>query len=227
MQIENHHHDQRAGEELDELVRQKVVRQLHDGLSQTVSALAMRINFARRMMANDPIAAQEELEKVEDLARDTTREIRNLIFTLRPVPDGETGLTESLELLVKKMDELFSLAIQLEVDENMVSQLTRIDQRIIYAMFEEAVESARKRNGSTSLTLRLNKIDQQVAQLEIEDCIDASKGMEYPFQAAEMDSIQQFCDLINGSVRIINEGTTIQVFFPYPRQPVPGIKPES
>lgn len=226
-QTENLLRERQASEEIDELVRQKVVRQLHDGLSQTVSALAMRINFARRMMAEDPEAAQKELEKVEDLARDTTREIRSLIFTLRPSATDEPGLTESLELLVGKMDELFSLGIQLEIDQNLVSQLTMIDQRIIYVLFEEAVENARKRNGSTSLTLRLTKFDQQVAQLEIEDCIDASKQMVYPFQAMEMDSIQEFCDLINGSVRVIEEGRTIQVFFPYANKTEPGIQPES
>ena len=86
------HQERRVSEEIDELVRQKIVRQLHDGLSQTVSALAMRINFARRMMDQDPIAAQQELEKVEDLARDTTREIRNLIFTLRPSSPGSHGV---------------------------------------------------------------------------------------------------------------------------------------
>jgi two-component system sensor histidine kinase DegS len=217
----------RASEEIDELVRQKIVRQLHDGLSQTVSALAMRTNFARRMMDGDPIAAKKELEKVEDLARDTTKEIRNLIFTLRPAAPGSHGLIESLELLVEKMDELFNLKINLEVDENMVTQLSMIDQRIIYNMVDEAVESARKRNGSTSLTVRLNTIDQQVAQLEIEDCEHDSSKIEYPFQAAEMDSIQEFGELIGGSVRVINEGTKIQVFFPYPRQSENGIQPES
>ena len=221
------HQERRVSEEIDELIRQKIVRQLHDGLSQTVSALAMRINFARRMMDEDPIAAQQELEKVEDLARDTTREIRNLIFTLRPASPGAHGLTESLELLVGKMDELFNLKIKLELDENVVTQLAMIGQRIIYSLVEEAVESARKRNGSTSLTVRLNKFDQQVAQLEIEDSEDVSKKMEFPFQAAEMDSIQEFGELIGGSVRVINEGTIIQVLFPLSDRTWGGIRPES
>ena len=64
--------------EIDYLTRQKVVRQLHDGLTQTVSALAMRINFTRRIMATDPEAASAELEKVEDLTREATKEIRRL-----------------------------------------------------------------------------------------------------------------------------------------------------
>jgi two-component system sensor histidine kinase DegS len=212
--------------EIDDLIRQKVVRQLHDGLSQTVSALAMRVNFARRLMEEDPIAAHKELEKVEGLARDTTREIRSLIFTLRPTSTGSNFLIESLGLLVEKMDELFDLEIDLDMDENLVNQLPIIDQKIIYYLVEEAIGSARKRNGSTHLTLILTKHDTQVAQLMIEDCADTAKKMEFPFQSAEMDNIQEFSELIGGSVGVLGGGPKIQVLFPLSRQPGDGIKPQ-
>ena len=57
--------------ELQDVTHQKLIRELHDGLSQTVSALAMRVNFARRMLDSDREAAIQELVKVEDLARNT------------------------------------------------------------------------------------------------------------------------------------------------------------
>ena len=66
MITEDNHRTADLQKEIGELNRQKVVRQLHDGLTQTVSALAMRINYARRLIAVDPDAAGEELEKVED-----------------------------------------------------------------------------------------------------------------------------------------------------------------
>lgn len=204
----------RVNREVDDLIRQKVVRQLHDGLSQTVSALAMRANFARRMMEEDPLAAQNELEKVELLARDTTREIRNLIFILRPTTVDQNFLTESLSTLIEKMNELFDLTIDLNMDENLIDQLPAIDQRVIYYLVEEAIASARKRNGSTHLTLLMNRYDQQVAQLLIEDHSDASKKMEFPFQAAEMDSLREYGELIRGSVQVLGDGTKIQILFP-------------
>ena len=70
--------------EVQEAERRHLARELHDGLTQTVSALAMRANFARRTLESDPGAALLELEKVEDLARETAREIRHMIFILHP-----------------------------------------------------------------------------------------------------------------------------------------------
>jgi len=213
--------------EIEEFVRQKIVSQLHDGLSQTVSALAMRINFAHRMMNNDPGAAREELEKVEALARDTTREIRHLIFILRPASPDSFKFTEALELLAEKLDELFNLRVELQVNDELVDQLPLVDQNIIYNLVEEAVDSARQRNGFTHLLVRLGKIDLQAAQLEIEHCGDFSEEIEFPFQIAELENIQEFSQLISGSVNVVDEGTKIQILFPLNEQSNLGTLPGS
>lgn len=204
----------RANDQLEDLIRQKVVRQLHDGLSQTVSALAMRVNFARRLMDEDPIAAKNELEKVEHLARDTTREIRNLIFLLRQIPPDSQNLVDMLGLLVEKMEELFDLKIEFEVDSSLVDRLPMRDQMIIYYLVEDAIGNARKRNGSKHLSVHLNQYERQIAQLVIEDSADTLNEKGIPFQAAEMDNLQEFSQLINASVRVLDEGAKIQILFP-------------
>ena len=53
--------------------------------TQSVSAIAMRVNMAQRILQKDPKAAGEELARIEDLARRTTKEIRHMLFTLRPL----------------------------------------------------------------------------------------------------------------------------------------------
>ncbi len=60
----------------------KLAHRLHDGPTQAAAAIAMRVNFARRLMETNPQAALEELDKLEDLARETTREIRKIAKVL-------------------------------------------------------------------------------------------------------------------------------------------------
>ena len=69
--------------------RKKLARDLHDGPTQSV---AMRVNYTRRILAKDTSAAVKELEKIEDLARRTTKEIRHMLFTLRPLVLESQGL---------------------------------------------------------------------------------------------------------------------------------------
>jgi len=63
--------------EVQEEARKKLARDLHDGPTQSVAAMAMRVNLARRMVERDPQAAVAELGKIEELARRTTKEIRH------------------------------------------------------------------------------------------------------------------------------------------------------
>ena len=54
--------------EIQEESRKKLARDLHDGPTQSIAAIAMRVNFARRLMERDPKATLEELYKIEDLS---------------------------------------------------------------------------------------------------------------------------------------------------------------
>jgi signal transduction histidine kinase len=77
--------------EFQEEARKKLARDLHDGPTQSVSAIAMRVSLAKNMLLKDPKAVADELGRIEDLARRTTTEIRHMLFTLRPLA-WESGL---------------------------------------------------------------------------------------------------------------------------------------
>ncbi len=78
--------------EIEEDARKKLARDLHDGPTQSVAAIAMRVNYARTLLQKSPARVPEELEKIETLARSTTKEIRQMLFTLAPVDSGNAGL---------------------------------------------------------------------------------------------------------------------------------------
>jgi two-component system sensor histidine kinase DegS len=222
---ENYLQNPHLSREIENLTRRKVERELHDGLTQTVSALAMRVNYARRLMISDPHAAEKELEKIEDLARESTREIRHMIFILRPMEMESQGLTAALEAMAGKMDTLFNQEIELIINENLVEHLTPNDQQVIYSMVEEAIDSVRKQNGARHVLVRLDRIDNQVVQLEIEDASKRAPREENPFQGQELESIQKFAGLIRGSVSVVNEGMLVRVLFPVTQTDEEGTSP--
>jgi signal transduction histidine kinase len=67
--------------DIQEDARKQLARDLHDGPTQSVAAIAMRVNFARRLIDRDVNKASDELYKIEDLARRATKEIRHMLFT--------------------------------------------------------------------------------------------------------------------------------------------------
>ena len=145
--------------EIEEDARKKLARDLHDGPTQSVAAIAMRINYTRNLLQRDPSRVAEELEKIEELARNTTKEIRQMLFTLRPLVLETQGLKAALETLVQKLhDTEPTLAVHLELDD-LAETLDKNAQGMIFYIVEEAVGNARKHAQASSIWIRTHRLN--------------------------------------------------------------------
>jgi len=210
--------------EVHEEARKKLARDLHDGPTQSVAAMAMRLNITRRMMAKDMNMAVEELDKLEDLAHRTTKEIRHMLFTLRPLILESQGLTAAVQAMADKMMETFSQRVAVEVDERAAEQLEMGKQGVIFYIIEEAVNNARKHAAADLITVRLRQMDAGVILLEI---IDNGVGFDvksitesYDKRASSslgMVNLRERSELVNGLLHLDSapgKGTKVQVYIP-------------
>ncbi len=209
--------------EVHEEARKKLARDLHDGPTQSVAAMAMRINLARRILTKDPKAAAEELVRIEDLAHRTTKEIRHMLFTLRPLILESQGLSAALQAMADKMKETYGQDVSIEVDEWVSSQMEMGKQGVIFYIVEEAVNNARKHASAANIWVRLKQVEDNMALLEIED-----NGLGFDVEALDRDydqrgslgmiNLKERTELVSGLLNIrsaFGEGTTVQVYIPF------------
>ncbi len=76
--------------------RRRVRRDLHDGLGPSLATLAMRLDAARDLLAEDPERAAELLDQLSDQAREEIAEVRRLVDGLRPPALDQLGLVSAL-----------------------------------------------------------------------------------------------------------------------------------
>ncbi|MBT3337256.1 MAG: GAF domain-containing protein [Anaerolineae bacterium] len=208
--------------EVQEEARKKLARDLHDGPTQSVSAIAMRINLVRMMLTRAPEKVEDELLRVEDLARRTTKEIRHMLFTLRPLVLESQGLRAALESMAEKMTETFGQSVEVEVDEKLIEQLEMGKQGVIFFIAEEAVNNARKHAKANQINVRLRALEHSLIVLEIKD-----NGVGFDVKAVNkhyekrgslgMVNLTERTELINGLLHIDSapgKGTNVQVFIP-------------
>jgi signal transduction histidine kinase len=208
--------------EIQEEARNKLARDLHDGPTQSVAAIAMRVNFARRMIERDGVSAAEELFKVEELARSTAREIRHMLFTLRPLILESQGLIPALEAMAEKSLDTYSQNVIIQADPDFIPDLEMSKQAVIFYIVEEAVNNARKHAQSAHVWVRLKPYEKEMALLEIEDDgVGFNIGSVDAFYEKRgslgMVNMRERAELVNGIFRIdSNEGrgTSIQVVIP-------------
>ena len=207
-----------------EEARKKLARDLHDGPTQSVAAMAMRLNISRRMLAKDPKSANEELVKLEELAHRTTKEIRHMLFTLRPLILESQGLAAAIQSMADKMMETFSQRVAVEIEERAAQQLEMCKQCVLFYIIEEAINNARKHAAAELVTVRLRQVDSGLLLLEIQDNgagFDVSAVTQnYDKRSSSslgMVNLRERAELVNGLLNIESapkKGANVQVYIP-------------
>jgi signal transduction histidine kinase len=208
--------------EFQEEARKKLARDLHDGPTQSVSAIAMRVSLARNMLAKDPKAVGEELGRIEDLARRTTKEIRHMLFTLRPLVLESQGLVAALKSMAEKTRETFSQNVIIKVDEKILESIEMGKQGVIFYIVEEAVNNARKHAQAGHVWVNLHLLKQGLALLEIQDDgegfdVDAVNRSYDQRGSLGLVNLKDRTELVNGVLDVQSvpgKGTRVQVYIP-------------
>ncbi len=207
--------------EIQEEARNKLARDLHDGPTQSIGAIAMRVNFARRLMERDPRAAAEELFKIEELSRRTTKEIRQMLFTLRPLVLESEGLVAGLQDLAAKVRDTHGQSVTVVAESPMIDDMEIGKQGVVFFIAEEAVNNARKHAQADNIIIRLRRKG-DLLLLEVED-----DGIGFDVAAIEADydkrgslgmiNLRERAELISGILKIESSpgaGTCIRVLVP-------------
>jgi signal transduction histidine kinase len=208
--------------EVHEEARKKLARDLHDGPTQSVAAMAMRINLTRRMFNKDTQLALNELVKIEELAHRTTKEIRHMLFTLRPLILESQGLKAALQFMGEKMRETYSQNVVIDVNEKIIEDIEMGKQGVLFYIVEEAINNARKHAAAANIWVRLRELDTGLALLEVQD-----DGIGFDVNAVNkaydrrgslgMINLRERAELVNGLLNIQSQhgrGTLIQVYVP-------------
>ncbi|MCJ7513185.1 MAG: GAF domain-containing sensor histidine kinase [Anaerolineales bacterium] len=207
--------------ESQEEARKKLARDLHDGPTQSVGAIAMRVNFARRLIERNPMAAADELFKIEELARRTSKEIRQMLFTLRPLVLETEGLVPALQYLANQMKETHDQQVIIEASPEAVEELEVGKQGVLFFIAEEALNNARKHARADHVWVRMQR-DGDLLHLEVAD-----DGVGFDVRSVEADyerrgslgmlNLRERTELVSGVLHIDSgqgQGTRIHVVVP-------------
>lgn len=207
--------------DVEEDARKKLARDLHDGPTQNVSAIAMRMSYIYRLLERKPEDVPGELKKVEELARKTTREIRHMLFTLRPLVLENQGLEAALNQLSEKMQETHGQVVATNVDKRVEGVLDGHQQGVLFYIIEEATGNARKHAEAQLISVNVF-IRQDAVVAEIADngvgfdsgAVDANYDQR---GSLGMINMRERTALLDGVLHIASaegKGTTITVMVP-------------
>jgi signal transduction histidine kinase len=150
--------------------RQRIARELHDGLVPLLASLSIRLHTVGKRLDREEHPAAGELRELAEQAQASSRDIRRLIHDLRPVALDELGLVpalrEHLAHCEREPGAPWALAFELAAD--MEERLPGPVETALFRIVQEAVNNVLRHAQARHVRVALRRGEDSVG-LEISD----------------------------------------------------------
>ena len=186
--------------------RARVARELHDGVVQSLHAIAFRLYALRTRSAISAADREQELLEVQQLVQNEAANVRNLIQQLEPLDFDPRHLADFLAGMVTRYRQDTGIGAQFVCDVADVNLPPPICRELA-GILREALANVRRHSGAQNVLIRLAR-QRGGWMLTIED---DGRGFEFSgrFSHAELEDARRGPLVIKQRVRAINGELTI------------------
>ena len=133
--------------------RNRLARELHDAVSQTLFSAALTAEAAAALVPADPDAAQREMRRAGELLQEASTELRALIFQLRPAGLERSGLAETLRKHVEVVSRVHRAPVEFQAGRE--GQHSPAVEETAYRIAQEAIANAVRNSGAQHISVDL------------------------------------------------------------------------
>lgn len=195
--------------------REKVARDLHDGVGQSLAALKINLGVIRNK--TDDNGLKEYANKTLNLVGNTIEEIRNVIYNLKPVTLKNHGLANSIENLCINLEKISGIKFICDISSELPIW-DETEELNIYRIIQECSTNIIKHSRATEAKLLFYKITDNLFLIIISD-----NGQGFDEKKINsglgLTAIRERASMLEGNVRFesggYGKGTRIILEVPY------------
>jgi PAS domain S-box-containing protein len=196
--------------------QQRIGNDLHDGLGQELTGIALLLRGLENRAEREAPALSPSIEEVALLVNDAIFTTRALARGLSPVTFDRGGLSFALEELARRLSAVFHIDVRCVADHTLDRGLESVNALHLYRIAQEAVTNAAQHGHSANVQIEL-RCDGDRGLLCIEDngsgfnpALQQSKGLG-------LRIMHYRAQMMAGSLRIESaraRGTVVRCWFP-------------
>ncbi|MBK8656474.1 MAG: sensor histidine kinase [Haliscomenobacter sp.] len=163
--------------EAQEGERQRVAKELHDGVAQELLAVALGVKTIGRKMEKQGVPEAGMWKEIDAQLETLGTEVREMSHVMLPPSLKQHGLAPSLELLVRSIEQHAGFKVNLDMDP----LPARLEERVelgLYRIVQELLHNIFKHAQAGQVAIQLRQIEDQVL-LRVED-----NGVGFDFESA-------------------------------------------
>jgi signal transduction histidine kinase len=193
--------------------RTRLARDLHDSVTQSLYGATLFADAGKELIkANDLARASEYMSRTGEVIQTALKEMRLLIYELRPAMLEQVGLVGALRQRLETVERRANISVGLTAGESINLPMT-VEQEL-YHIAQEALNNALKHAEATSVTVSLTGNETQVF-LEVSD-----NGRGFDYETARQQgglgliTMRERAEKIDGKLEIAtapDKGTQVKV----------------
>lgn len=134
--------------------RRRIARDLHDGPTQKLTNVSMKLEVLKMMMDSDIEMSKNQVDQLHKTVGTVIREIRHLIYDLRPIAIDEVGLFEATKALCTQLQQNWNLPIEMQVKGSVESKLIAPAKQVaLYRLIQEILNNMKKHAQAKTIKL--------------------------------------------------------------------------
>ncbi len=212
--LEQQEYATRAVLEAEEEERQRIARDLHDGIGQMMSVARMNLSsFEDKMTLNEE--EEQEFEKVKYLIDESCREIRNVSHNMMPNSLLKKSLASAVRDFIDKMDKK-SIEIHLYT-EGLDSRIDSNIETVFYRVIQECVNNVIKHSRASKLDISIMKEPDGITATIEDNGIGFDTSTIDLFEGIGLKNITSRVSYLKGTVDIDSapgRGTLLAIYIP-------------
>lgn len=200
-------------EEILEIERHRIARELHDSVSQQLFAGAMLLSTVEAGMDDIPEPVQKQIELIGKIIGDAQSEMRALLLHLRPIKLDGKSLKKGIEQLLDELTSKVPITIIHEIED---VKLAEVIEDHLFRISQELLSNVLRHSDAEELEVYLKKSE----DFYILRFIDDGKGFDLEEKKGSgfgLQNIRERIAGVGGNVRIISfpgEGTSVEIRIP-------------
>jgi PAS domain S-box-containing protein len=196
--------------------QQRIGNDLHDGLGQELTGIALLLRGLENRAEREAAALSPAIEEVALLVNDAIFTTRALARGLSPVTFDRGGLSMALEELARRLSATFHIDVRCEADNKLDSCLESVNALHLYRIAQEAVTNAAQHGGAQQVQIAL-RCDGERGLLRIEDNGSGFNPAVHESKGLGLRIMHYRAQMMAGSLRIESartRGCVISCWFP-------------
>jgi PAS domain S-box-containing protein len=148
--------------------QQRIGSDLHDGLGQDLTGIALMLKGVVSQLRKEGSAAHRDVEEVIGLVNNAIENTRTLARGLSPVGSGGGSLGGAIQTLAARISERFGVQVDCHLNCDEPLRVSETAAAHVYRIVQEALTNVVRHSGATEVSVGLDTADGEL-HLRVED----------------------------------------------------------